>query len=117
MNSTDHIVAMLNGMLSIRATGETFNGNGKTDILYPYKEKNLFIGECKIWDGPSTITNGIGQLEGYLGWNDMKASLIIFYKNKDSMTKKIDEMCGAIRSLPNCKNHIKKERKDRRAYE
>lgn len=106
----DHIVAMLNGMLSIRATGETFNGNGKTDILYPYKEKNLFIGECKIWDGPSTITNGIGQLEGYLGWNDMKASLIIFYKNKDSMTKKIDEMCGAIRSLPNCKNHIKKER-------
>jgi len=97
----DHILSMLNGMLSIRATGETFNGKGKTDILYPYKEKNIFIAECKVWHGQSEFIKAIGQLEGYLGWNDAKTSLIIFYRNKKSMSEKIIEMRDHIKSRDN----------------
>ena len=99
----DHILSMLNGMLSIRATGETFNGNGKTDILYPYKEKNLFIAECKVWHGQSEFLKAIEQLEGYLGWNDAKTALLIFYRNKESMTEKIVEMRDIIKHRPNCR--------------
>ena len=97
----DHILAMMNGMLTIRATGETFNGKGKTDILYPYKESNLFIAECKIWYGPSEFKKAVNQLEGYLGWDDTKTSLLIFYRGKESMSDKISEMRECIKSLPN----------------
>lgn len=97
----DHILSMLNGMLSIRATGETFNGKGKTDILYPYKEKNIFIAECKVWHGQSEFVKAIDQLEGYLGWNDTKTALIIFYRNKESMSEKIIEMRNHIKSRAN----------------
>ena len=92
---------MMNGMLAIRATGETFNGNGKTDILFPYKESNLFIAECKVWYGQSEFRKAIDQLEGYLGWDDTKTSLLIFYRNKESMSTKISEMRECIKSLPN----------------
>lgn len=97
----DHILSMLNGMLEIRATGETFNGKGKTDILYPYKEKNIFIAECKVWHGQSEFVKAIDQLEGYLGWNDTKTALIIFYRNKESMYEKIIEMRNHIKSRNN----------------
>lgn len=102
----DHILSMLNGMLSIRATGETFNGKGKTDILYPYKEKNIFIAECKVWHGQSEFIKAVDQLEGYLGWNDTKTALIIFYRNKESMSEKIIEMRNHIKSRNNFRTSL-----------
>jgi hypothetical protein len=43
------------------ATGETFNGQGKTDILIRHKNSNVFIAECKIWSGAQgdAITNAV----------------------------------------------------------
>jgi hypothetical protein len=44
----DHFLLQLNGHYKGNALGETFNRKGKTDILVREKDKNLFIGECKI---------------------------------------------------------------------
>jgi len=60
----DHFLLQLNGHYEGSATGETFNAEGKTDILVREGNRNLFIGECKIWDGskkfaePSTSFSG-----------------------------------------------------------
>ncbi|MDR0567326.1 MAG: hypothetical protein LBG47_09905 [Prevotellaceae bacterium] len=67
------------------ATGETFNRNGKTDIILKYAKdnSNLFIAECKFWRGASEFHKAISQLFGYLTWRDSKAALILFVRNND----------------------------------
>ena len=44
----DLLLLYPNGQLEGKATGETFNYMGKTDILVRERDKNVFIGECKI---------------------------------------------------------------------
>lgn len=80
----DHFLLQLNGQFAGNATGETANGNGKTDILVRIGNRNVFIGECKFWDGPKKFNEAIDQLLGYLTWRDRQCSLLIFNRNKDS---------------------------------
>lgn len=71
---------------SATATGETFNREGKTDIILKYANdgSNLFVAECKIWHGASEFQNAIYQLfDRYLTWRDSKTALLIFATNKD----------------------------------
>jgi hypothetical protein len=71
---------------STTATGETFNHNGRADILLKYAKdsSNLFVAECKLWYGASEFINGISQLfDRYLTWRDSKTALLLFVKNKD----------------------------------
>jgi hypothetical protein len=79
----DFILFQLNGHYEGAATGETFNHNGKTDILIRVDNRNIFIAECKFWHGQQGFTETIDQLLGYLTWRDCKCSLVIFNKNKD----------------------------------
>lgn len=68
------------------ATGETFNRGGKTDIILKYAKdgSNLFVAECKFWNGISEFNNAISQLfDRYLTWRDSKTALIFFVTNKD----------------------------------
>jgi hypothetical protein len=46
------------------------------------EDRNIFIGECKIWRGPQYLTEAIDQLLSYLTWRDTKTALIIFNRNK-----------------------------------
>ena len=39
----------LNGHYEGGASGETFNYEGKTDILIRVQGKNIFIAECEYW--------------------------------------------------------------------
>ena len=65
------------------ASGETFNKEGKTDIiLKSEKGENLFVAECKIWRGQDQFHQAIEQLFGYLTWRDTKTALILFVQNK-----------------------------------
>src|SRR2546422_484897 len=73
----------LNAQFEGGATGETFNVTGKTDILIRQGDRNLFTGECKIWDGPKTLTDAIDQVLGYLAWRDTRAAVVIFVGRKD----------------------------------
>jgi hypothetical protein len=95
----DHILLQLNGHYEGAATGETFNGEGKTDILLRIEDRNIFIAECKFWGGPKKFEDAINQLFDYLSWRDCKCSLIVFNKTKTSsaVAQKMHETMTAHR--------------------
>ena len=73
-----HFLVQLNGQFEGAATGETFNVNGKTDILIRSNDRNVFIAECKFWKGPKQYLETIDQLIGYKAWRDTKTAILIF---------------------------------------
>lgn len=77
-----HFLVQLNGQYEGNATGETFNYEGKTDILIKYEGKTIFIAECKYWTGPKTVSDTIDQILGYTSWRDTKTAILLFNKNK-----------------------------------
>ena len=79
-----HFLVQLNGHYEGGATGETFNYDGKTDILVRSGSRNVFVGECKVWGGPKILTETIDQVLGYLTWRDAKAAIILFNRNRIS---------------------------------
>lgn len=64
-------------------TGETFNKQGKTDILIRHEGKNVFVAECKFWRGSKQHIETIDQVLSYLTWRDSKAAVLYFVKNKN----------------------------------
>ncbi|TLV00405.1 hypothetical protein [Dyadobacter luticola] len=64
--------------------GEAFNKNGKTDILLRYApdNSNIFVAECKVWKGKSSLHNAIDQLLTYLTHRDSKTALLFFVNQK-----------------------------------
>ncbi len=83
----DIILAHLNGHYKGGATGETFRKSGKTDIRIENENRAAFVAECKIWKGPSELSEAIDQLLGYLTWRDCKTAIIIFNKEVAGFTK------------------------------
>ncbi|MGY1946245.1 hypothetical protein [Nocardia asiatica] len=75
------ILFVLNANYRGAAAGEVFNGDGKTDILLRWGSDNAFIGECKMWKGPSEFSKAIDQMLGYVTWRDTKAALIVFIRS------------------------------------
>jgi hypothetical protein len=96
-----HLLVPLNGLYEGKATGETFNRAGKTDILIRENDKNVFIAECKFWKGEKKFTEAIDQLLSYSTWRDAKAAIIVFNKNKDTsaVLKKIPEVARTHKSF------------------
>lgn len=78
----DLLLANLNGYWQGAAGGELFNGEGKTDVLIRYGDRNAFIAECKIWSGKAVVEQAIDQLLSYMVWRDTKAALIMFIKTR-----------------------------------
>lgn len=60
------------------AQGESFNRSGKTDILLPYENWNLFVAECKFWSGQAQFVDAMDQLLGNLTVRDSHACLMMF---------------------------------------
>lgn len=87
----------LNAQYEGQATGETFNYEGKTDILIRHQNKNLFIAECKFWSGSKILTETMDQILGYAQWRDTKIAILLFSRNKDftSVLKQIPETVTA----------------------
>jgi len=61
-------------------TGETFNKKGRTDILVRHQGSNVFVAECKFWQGLQVHHDTIDQLLSYLTWRDSKAALVYFIR-------------------------------------
>ena len=76
-------LATLNSHFEGRATGETFNASGKTDILIREKDRNIFIAECKFWRGPKSLLEAVDQVLAYSTWRDSKTAIILFVKQQD----------------------------------
>lgn len=82
-NLRDLFIVILQTGFEGETSAETFNKEGKTDIILKYQGKNAFIAECKFWDGKKHFLDTIDQLLSYLTWRDSKAAIIVFVKNKD----------------------------------
>src|SRR6266496_6830368 len=97
-----HFLVQLNGQYQGRASGETFNYEGKTDILIREGDRNVFIAECKIWKGEAQLLEAIDQILGYLHWPDTKAALLVFNRNK-SFSDVLAKVSAAVQRHANCK--------------
>ena len=108
----DLILVNLNGHYEGDATGETFNAQGKTDILIRADNRNVFIAECKFWAckfwaGSKSLLTAIDQILRYLTWRDTKAALLLFCKNID-FTNTLSSIATAVTEHPNFKRELKK---------
>ena len=100
-----HFLVQLNGHYEGQATGETFNYEGKTDILIRSEGKNIFIAECKYWAGPQKLTEAIDQLLSYSSWRDTKVAVIVFNRNK-GFTQVLDAIKSTTKTHPNFKREL-----------
>lgn len=94
-------LGMLNTNYMDRSAGEVFNGAGKTDICVRANDRHVFISECKIYDGPKTVTDAVDQLLGYLVWRDTKAALILFVR-RGKFTDVVQRAVDAVSAHPQC---------------
>jgi len=102
-----HFLVQLNGQYEGRASGETFNYQGKTDILIREGDRNVFIAECKIWKGEGELVRAVDQILGYLHWRDTKAALLIFNRNK-GFSDVLAKIAPAVQVHKCCKRLIKR---------
>ncbi|MBW1823581.1 MAG: hypothetical protein JRI87_03305 [Deltaproteobacteria bacterium] len=100
-----HFLVQLNGHFEGEATGETFNYQGKTDILIRSNGKNIFIAECMFWKGEKSLLDKIDQILGYTSWRDTKTAILIFNKNKD-FTNVISQIPKVTKKHKNFKKQL-----------
>ncbi len=81
-----HFLVQLNAQFEGKATGETFNKMGRTDILLREGDRNVFIAECKFWKGPKGFGEAIDQLLGYATWRDGKTAILVFNRGVGTST-------------------------------
>ena len=104
-NLRQHFLVQLNGHYEGQATGETFNYEGKTDILIRVDGKNVFIAECKFWTGPSGMRDAIDQLLSYTSWRDTKTALLIFNRDR-KMSTVLEKIPDAVKGHTNFKKAV-----------
>jgi hypothetical protein len=104
----DLLLVMLNAQFEGKAAGEVFNCTGRTDILVRDGDRNVFIGECKIFDPKNkqsvehVVISALDQLLGYLAWRDTKAALLLLIRDAN-VSAVVDKALAAIGSHPNHK--------------
>lgn len=103
----DLFLVQLNGHYEGTATGETFNASGKTDILIRVKDRNIFIAECKFWNGPKVFDRAISQLLDYLSWRDSKSAIMVFNRTRNSsaVRAKMHEVVSARKEHRKTEKH------------
>lgn len=86
----DVLLFILNANYRGLVTGETFIGMGKSDLLLRWKDRDAFVGECKIWKGPAAFSAGIDQLlTRYTLWRHTRVALVLFIRESSNATKLI----------------------------
>ena len=101
----DHFLMPLNARYEGGATGETFNGDGKTDILIRHEGQNVFIAECAMWQGDRYLSKKIDQLLGYKSWRDTKTAILLFSKNRD-FSAVVAKIPDVMKAHPNFKKEL-----------
>ena len=100
-----HFLVHLNGAYEGQATGETFNYEGKTDILIRLEGRNIFIAECKFWSGPEAFKETIDQILKYISWRDTKTAILLFNRTKN-LSNVLSQIPSLVLSHPNFKSQI-----------
>ena len=53
-------------------------------LLISFKDKSVFVAECKVWKGIQYLKDGLDQMLNYTTWRDSKMAMIVFnLDNKD----------------------------------
>lgn len=87
----DLLLFILNANYQGAVTGETFIKAGKSDILLRWRDRDAFLGECKIWKDKDSFVSGITQLlDRYTVWRNTRAALILFIRNRRNITQVIE---------------------------
>lgn len=102
-NLRDHILANLNSIFEGKATGETFNNKGKTDIYLNIDKGNILVCECKFYGGEKLYHQTIDQLLGYLTWRQNFGIMISFCKQKN-FSKVVEDAPDIIKKHPTYQN-------------
>ncbi len=77
----DVLLVALGAAFAGRCTAESLNGAGKTDLLLRIGDRNVLVGECKIWPGAKEFREeNISQLLGYLTRYDRFAVIPLFIR-------------------------------------
>jgi len=97
----------LNTVFQGKATGETFNSKGKSDIYLNIDKGQILVCECKIWVGNKKYGETIDQLLGYLTWRQNYGIMISFVKNK-SLSNVLKEAENAIKDHPSFRSTFQK---------
>lgn len=86
----DALLVILNTHYIGAVTGETFNKEGRTDVLIRLGDRNVFVGECKWWSGQRAFAgeggaekSALDQLLSYATWRDAKLALAVFVRPND----------------------------------
>jgi hypothetical protein len=102
----DSLLVMLNTHYRGGATGETFNKSGKTDVLVREGDRNVFVGECKWWEGAAAFAgvdrdppSALDQLRNYATWRDARLALTVFVHNQ-SIGNVISSARAALETHP-----------------
>jgi hypothetical protein len=117
----DLLLVMLNAQFEGKAAGEVFNCAGKTDILVRDGDRNVFIGECKIFDPKNkqsvehVVSSALDQLLGYLVWRDTKAALLLFIRDAN-VSAVVSKALAAISSHSNHKRSGKISTEERHDF-
>jgi len=112
----DYLLFFLEMNFEGSATGETFNNEGKTDILLRHEGNNVFIAECAWWNGKERFLNKISQLSDYLTWRDTKTAVILFTDNK-SIERVHSQIKEGAKEHPQCKEFQEEKGKSWFQYE
>ncbi len=89
-NLRDLILANLNSIFEGKATGETFNNHGKTDIYLNIDKGNILVSECKFYGGEKLYHKTLDQLLGYLSWRH-NYGIMISFCNQKNFSKILEE--------------------------
>jgi len=81
------------------------NYNSFKTFVFSIENSNVFVAECKFWNGEAKFMETIGQILGYLTWRDSKAAIVLFVKNQD-----FTSVINAVKeALPKHSNYINTE--------
>lgn len=115
----DYLLPFLNAVSKGHsAAGEAFNKRGRTDILVQDTVgNNVFIAECKLWNGSAKLKEGVDQLlEHYVNWRDEKVALIVFNKDATNFSDVIRKAAQTVCAHPNCLQLIEERRPTSLSY-
>lgn len=93
----DVLLFILNANWQGQATGETFLGIGKADIVLRWRDRDAFVGECKFWKGEKLFVSGVDQLlERYTVWRATRVALILFVRDITDISSVLTKAHEAI---------------------
>lgn len=101
----DYFIPALNSISERHgAKGEVFNKKGKTDILvFDNIGNNIFLAECKLWNGAAQLRSAIDQLLGsYVNWRDDKTALVVFNRDVQKFSEVISSAREAVSNHELC---------------